>query len=708
MSNNLWVGNLALGVSDLDLRKVFEKHGGVDVVMFNPSRNYAFVYLKNAADAKKAKDNLQGVVVHGNQMKIEFAKPVKPCKCLWVSGISTSISKEDLEEEFSKFGKIEDFEFQQDKCFAIVNYFKLDDAIKALKAMHGKNNGGTMIRVDYSRLHSRRKTLPLEGPKWNKELPSNILCISYPPGVHIDEQILHNALILFGEIENIKSVPSRYCSFVEFRSMEEALRAKDGLQGKLFNDPRISITFSRNEPAPNQYFTGTRGPRPGAFVNEIPFHGHVIPHGVGGPIRSMRPFALPDSSFGGPDPSFVNAIGDVNWRSSPSSQMLSSPSSMHRTRDVFDSSQIQREPKRLRTDDRAFLNDQIFRGSDIDRTGVEYMWRGILAKGGTPVCRARCVPIGDWIGYEMPEIVNCSARTGLDMLAKHYADAIGFDIVYFLPDSEDDFASYTEFLQYMGDRNRAGVVKFGDGTTLFLVPPSDFLRTVLKVSGPARLYGVVLKFSTPTSDEVNGPTISQQHVNRPPLVTATSTPPAGLSLTPELVASLASLANVKYNGQLTSGSERQFQGQIYEQETSNLTGDFMQSNEVNDPNLAVTRNSYVQGSFNLPHHEEVPPVTTNSYFQTSQGLEFAPSVQVTQQYQAEQSHDLYTAGNVVTSSSQVYHTNVYESQSVVPGQQKLEFDADKDKRYQSTLQLAANLLLQIHQKRSGMETDGTH
>lgn len=294
------------------------------------------------------------------------------------------------------------------------------------------------------------------------------------------------------------------------------------------------------------------------------------------------------------------------------------------------------------------------------------------------------------------------------MLEKHYADAIGFDIVYFLPDSEDDFASYTEFLQYMGDRDRAGVVKFGDGTTLFLVPPSDFLRTVLKVSGPARLYGVVLKFPTPTSDEFNGPTISQQRVNRAPLVTATSTPPVGLSLTPELVASLASLANVNSNGQQPSGNERQFQGQIYEQETSNLTGDFMQSNIVNDPNLAVTRNSYIQDpSFSLPYHEEVAPVT-NSSFQTSQGVGFAPPMQVTQQYRAEHSHDLQTAGNVVAAPNQVYDTNVYESQSVVPGQPKLEFDADKDKRYQSTLQLAANLLLQIHQKRSGTETDGTH
>ena len=68
-------------------------------------------------------------------------------------------------------------------------------------------------------------------------------------------------------------------------------------------------------------------------------------------------------------------------------------------------------------------------------------------------------------------------------------------MVFFLPDSEDDFASYTEFLCYLGSKDRAGVAKLDDGTTLFLVPPSDFLSKVLKVSGPERLYGVVLKFA---------------------------------------------------------------------------------------------------------------------------------------------------------------------------------------------------------------------
>jgi len=105
--------------------------------------------------------------------------------------------------------------------------------------------------------------------------PSNVLWIGYPPSVQIDEQMLHNAMILFGEIERIKSFPSRNYSFVEFRSVDEARRAKEGLQGRLFNDPRITIMFSSSDLAPGKdypgFYPGTKGPRPEMFLNEPSF-----------------------------------------------------------------------------------------------------------------------------------------------------------------------------------------------------------------------------------------------------------------------------------------------------------------------------------------------------------------------------------------------------------------------------------------------------
>lgn len=902
MFTNLWVGNLAADVTDSDLTNLFEKHGAVDSVTCYPARSYAFVNMKRPEDAKRAKDSLQGAVLRGGALKIDFAKPARPCKSLWVSGISISTSKEDLEEEFSKFGKIEDFKFLRDKNTAYIDYARLEDASKALKMLHGKYRGGSVLRVDYLRSNSKRDqgldfrdtkegqqfrnmapldspwlppdaaknfsdssyfgakrqhhNLPFEGQVGNGEQPSNILVISYPPVVHIDEQMLHNAMILFGEIDNITSFPSRHYSLVEFRSVEEAQLAKDGLQGRLFNDPRISIMFSNNEHAPNEDISGFhppggKGPRPHAIFNEPPpLAPQMDPYGP--PVLvpnsfGIRPFASPDSfdpllqgppEFNVRGPNTINPTGHPNWRrSSPTPGILSSPG----TWDVFDASQLHREHKRLRTDrhlplrdmkdqgllgpDPSYLGVSQFkgtrfpsRGTDMGQPTTDYIWRGIIAKGGTHVCHARCVPIRDWIGYDIPEVVNCSARTGLDMLAKHYMDAVGFDIVFFLPDSEEDFASYTEFVRYLGDRNRAGVAKFDDGTTLFLVPPSEFLSKVLNVSGPERLYGVVLKFpqhnasastsagpgplsvqpqyidkqQVPSQDEYNNMPSAEKVLQidysrvphddlksnpkstgpppPPPLPISTSTSQAGLSLTPELIATLASLAKGKLNDPQPSGApavapvltsvgpnERPLRAWEYEPEPSNLSGNLLQppnntfhgqpqilpqhqgyqSNMVHDSHLAATGNfpPIQDYSYNMPQHESV---MANSISQNPQSGQFAVPVQASQQYLSnfqQETHPGYTfeqkpdAGSVLQTGTNLYGSNVYPPQRLVPAaapensglqlpeqmqqlqsalyaasQQPSDFDADKNERYQSTLQFATNLLLKIHQQQPGTQS----
>ncbi|GJS11666.1 hypothetical protein Tco_0368462 [Tanacetum coccineum] len=59
--------------------------------------------------------------------------------------------------------------------------------------------------------------------------------------------------------------------------------------------------------------------------------------------------------------------------------------------------------------------------------------------------------------------------------------------------------------------------------------------------------------------------------------------------------------------------------------------------------------------------------------------------------------DLHVVSGVM-SSCRVCVTNISEPQGVVSGQQSLEFDAEKNEPYQSTLKSTASLLLQIQQK----------
>ncbi|CAN6485372.1 unnamed protein product [Victoria cruziana] len=630
--NNLWVGNLSPDTTDADLNEVFGKFGILDSVCSYASRNFAFVYFKRPEDAKKAKETLQGTTIRGNQIKIEIARPAKPGKQLWVGGISSSVTKEQLENEFLKFGKIEEFKYLRDRNSALVGYIRLEDASAALKSLNGKRIGGEAVRVDFLRSHpskrdswndfhdsrdvsySNRRSGGYSDPLWmpaeqnfpdssgfgNKRYqqsqafgggrkegpPSNVLWIGYPPSVQIDEHMLHNAMILFGEIERIKCFPSRHYSFVEFRSVDEARRAKEGLQGRLFNDPRIQILFSSSEGGHGDrdnppFFPGVRGPRPDMLYNDPPFGGPLemfghprppVQNNFSGPLG---PNAIPGGLLQNLPEANANSPMGSNWRrGSPPSNLgmrpqVGPPSAWDR-----DSSPFQREAKRSRIGSPLPIDDGSFRsrkagehlpgvfgpqsergllgppvsvhaqgqsgllpgrastldhfGRDDHHSAVDddCCWRGVIAKGGTPVCNARCVPVGKGVDAALPEIVNCSARTGLDMLTKHYSEASGFDIVFFLPDSEEDFASYTEFLRYLSGKSRAGVAKFDDGTTLFLVPPSEFLTHVLKVSGPERLYGVVLKFPhQPPNIHVQQP----QHLSH---ISGSSLPPPPPPLLP--------------------------------------------------------------------------------------------------------------------------------------------------------------------------------
>ncbi|GAB2217916.1 hypothetical protein Droror1_Dr00001130 [Drosera rotundifolia] len=531
------------------------------------------------------------------------SKP-KQSRHLWVGGLGASETKESLEAEFSKFGKLENIKFIKDRSIAFVNYAKEEDACEALKNLNGRQIGDGILRVDFAKPHPSQRgqqsdfrprdpyavhmggpDYPLAqqdfsrnysfssfpGQQWTQPpvsfitpvepQPSKVLLVRYPPSVFMDEKLLYNSMILYGEIEGIKSSPAKSYTLVVFRSVEEAWRAKESLEGRLLNDPRITITFSVEESAPvndlNSPYRGHGQPNPGMHGEELHFQAQQTnessfnrsagaDHLPGAPLPGApRPFG-PVDSLSLSNPAMLHRRHDGEGRPVETNHRGFSPSadgllptpvlatrSPHKAKssgwDVVDVGQISRDSKRPRINEGSPFHDPSTVGKgqkefskleggplgplpdahaknrfdspnvtaaerlNSTRINHDYLWRGVIAKGGTVICQARCVPIRQGIRSNLPEMINCSAKTGLDMLTKHYAEAVGFEASFFLPDSEVDFAPYTEFLHYLSSMNRAGVAKFDDGTTLFLVPPSDFLRKVLNIVGPERLYGVVLK-----------------------------------------------------------------------------------------------------------------------------------------------------------------------------------------------------------------------
>jgi RNA recognition motif-containing protein len=81
MGKKLYVGNLAYGISDSDLQRIFEPHGTVQsaqVIMDRDtgrSKGFGFVEMGSDAEAQAAITALNGTEVEGRALTVNEARP---------------------------------------------------------------------------------------------------------------------------------------------------------------------------------------------------------------------------------------------------------------------------------------------------------------------------------------------------------------------------------------------------------------------------------------------------------------------------------------------------------------------------------------------------------------------------------------------------------------------------------------------------------
>ena len=78
---NIYVGNLSYGVSDDNLREVFEAFGAVSSAKVitdkysGRSKGFGFVEMDNDAEAQAAIEQLDGAEIDGRPVKVNEARP---------------------------------------------------------------------------------------------------------------------------------------------------------------------------------------------------------------------------------------------------------------------------------------------------------------------------------------------------------------------------------------------------------------------------------------------------------------------------------------------------------------------------------------------------------------------------------------------------------------------------------------------------------
>ncbi|KAJ4791914.1 hypothetical protein LUZ62_043160 [Rhynchospora pubera] len=495
----------------------------------------------------------------------------RPSRHLWVGNLAPTVSEKILFEEFLRFGDVESINHLPGRSYAFVNYLKEDSAVKALRALQGIRIEGCPVKIEFS--------------KGDME-PSEILWIGFPATLNVDETALRTVFSPFGEIVRIATFPGRSYAFVHYRDVTSASRAREALNGKLFNNPRVHISFARSDTALNEAalsgaarrspprrhdrspdFEGhrrdfpsrpmspvlgttsdrsnldpiRRGSRYSPFderYNKPPFerrHGSVYdePYPLPPPFERRRvPYS--DDSYPlqpppyerrrGPYPDELHTLpppADRRW--GPESddhyplhkRMRVSPDAIGDMENELPeypfNELLPGRTTRLSPYNGGFagawagpgrgevpdVNMGKSVGSNSNRPMMKEVWKweGVIAKGGTTVCRAQCFPVGKTLDFMLPEILNCSARTNLEMLSRHYYQAAASWVVFFVPGSDSDIASYNDFMHYLSEKQRVAVAKLEEKISLFLVPPSEFTEKVLKVPGKLSISGLILRFN---------------------------------------------------------------------------------------------------------------------------------------------------------------------------------------------------------------------
>ncbi|THH09485.1 hypothetical protein EW146_g8674 [Bondarzewia mesenterica] len=217
-TRSLWIGNLDNSVSSEQLIHVFAPYGAIESLRLLPEKECGFVNFVDQADAVRAKEDvlnrLGGNIgmPNGQTVRIGFGKadsapaaPGKgasasvpsntspagtgknaanaglngidaqlqssPTRALWIGSIPSTTTPATILSVFSPYGPIESARVLTHKNCGFINFERLDDAVRARKALNGRDVLGSdvgAIRIGFAKVPVKNGQ---EGAGGQEEVP---------------------------------------------------------------------------------------------------------------------------------------------------------------------------------------------------------------------------------------------------------------------------------------------------------------------------------------------------------------------------------------------------------------------------------------------------------------------------------------------------------------------------------------------------------
>ncbi|KAI9259449.1 armadillo-type protein [Phascolomyces articulosus] len=162
---------------------------------------------------------------HQVQMTPSTSTPTQAAtRSLWIGNIDATVSVDNLTHLFSSFGHIESVRLLLEKECAFVNFFHVEDAIRAKEEVLGRLGGrvgNCIVRIGFGRADAAV-------PDNTTHQPTRALWLgNIPPGT-APSTLLH-IFQSFGIIESVRVLSHKNCGFVNFELVDSAAKARDAL-----------------------------------------------------------------------------------------------------------------------------------------------------------------------------------------------------------------------------------------------------------------------------------------------------------------------------------------------------------------------------------------------------------------------------------------------------------------------------------------------
>ncbi|KAJ1964055.1 hypothetical protein GGI12_001668 [Dipsacomyces acuminosporus] len=246
--------------SNPDAQTVHIGIGGESVRGFTRNASITGLAQRSTASASHSRRGSMHTRQHSIDLDFSMAHAADgvPTRSLWVGNVDPGLSNQDLIAIFGKYGRVESLRLLPDKECAFVNFLRVEDAIRAKEDMHsGARIGNNTVRVGFGKGESYA-TGDAQAMQPTRALWIGNIATATTP------ETLQAAFEPFGTIESARVLSHKNCGFVNFIRLEDAVRAKQAMNGKSIDGSVVRIGYAKVPAAKNESSLKLRNPVPSA------------------------------------------------------------------------------------------------------------------------------------------------------------------------------------------------------------------------------------------------------------------------------------------------------------------------------------------------------------------------------------------------------------------------------------------------------------